>query len=83
MFKGLPVIPIKFRGTLLYLLLFNTNKVTGFLVDFWLWNLHILHVRMLPGPFAKYQGRLKDLNQAQSRRGLYLSPDRRTSIPDA
>lgn len=58
-FMGVPEIPINIKDVLLHQLILNTKKVTQFLVGhFWLWDQHISHLRMLPGPFIKFYARL-------------------------
>lgn len=82
-FMGVPEIPINLKDTLLHQLILNTKKVTQFLVGyFWLWNQHISHLRMLPGPFIKFYEGCKIWIRPRAGKGSTLSPDRSASVPD-
>lgn len=74
---------MKLKDRSLHLLLINTRKVVQFLAGrFCLHNQCISHLRMLSDAFTKYHKRLQGMNQAQSRKRFWVSPDRSTRISD-
>lgn len=81
-FPGVPEIPIKFNDTLLYQLIPNTKKVT--ILGRLLLALESASFTLENAARAQLLSSMEqDLNQAQSRKRLYVSPDRSKSVPDA